>query len=42
MSNKNGVIEAMQFLVVPILKKDKELVKLLLDQAHLWNYELFL
>lgn len=32
MTSKNGVLDAMQFIVVPILRKDKDVTKLLLDQ----------
>jgi hypothetical protein len=31
----------MQFIVVPILRKDKDVTKLLLDQPNLWTYDLF-
>jgi hypothetical protein len=41
MTSKNGVLDAMQFIVVPILRKDKDLTKLLLDQSNLWTYDLF-
>ena len=41
MTNKNGVLDAMQFIVVPILRKDKDLTKLLLEQSNLWSYDLF-
>ncbi len=40
MGNKNGVVEAMQFMVVPIVKRDREVVKVLLDQSQLWSYEM--
>jgi hypothetical protein len=41
MTSKNGVLDAMQFIVVPILRKDKDVTKLLLDQSNLWSYDLF-
>jgi len=41
MTSKNGVLDAMQFIVVPILRKDKDLTKLLLEQSNLWTYDLF-
>jgi hypothetical protein len=41
MTSKNGVVDAMQFIVVPILRKDKDITKLLLDQSNLWTYDLF-
>jgi hypothetical protein len=41
MTSKNGVLDAMQFIVVPILRKDKDVTKLLLDQSNLWTYDLF-
>jgi hypothetical protein len=41
MTSKNGVLDAMQFIVVPILRKDKDITKLLLDQSNLWTYDLF-
>ena len=41
MTSKNGVLDAMQFIVVPILRKDKDVTKLLLDQPNLWTYDLF-
>lgn len=41
MTNKNGLLDAMQFIVVPILRKDRDLTKLLLEQSNLWTYDLF-
>jgi hypothetical protein len=31
MTNKNGVVESMQFIVAPILRRDKDTIRLLLE-----------
>eukprot|EP00347_Sterkiella_histriomuscorum_P004381 403360676 len=39
MNKKEDLVSQMEFLVVPILKKNKELLEILLDLDHLWVYE---
>jgi hypothetical protein len=38
--SKGGVVEVMQFVVAPILRRDKETMSLILDQvSHLWSMD---
>lgn len=42
MADKGGIVDAMQFIAVPIMKQDRPIVELIMKQSHLWTYEQYL